>query len=782
MADATATADRRAARALGRLADWARDRWAPIALSLAAGLAVFLLATTLFPYLSVNHDEAVYLQQADLLLEGRIAMTPAEPGAVRPWFFVRDGGRLYPKYAPVPAAAFALGRLLTGSYRVALAGIGAGVVGLTYAVTAAAFDRRTGLLAGGLLLATPTFLLTAPTFLPYAVATLLNLAFAFAYVRAARAEGRRSVGYALAAGLAVGVAFFGRPYTTVLFAAPFVGHALLTLGRAARARDRSALRGLAARHGATAAVGLAFVGATVAYNAAATGSPWLFPFEAFAPLDGLGFGQRRIVDHAVDYTPALALRANAVLLWEFATRWTVAAPLGTGLFAVGVGRFLLGRDRTGDGGAGGVGDRERASEGETANDDEGAGGGDPGSNAGSSDRGTAGRSTADPTTGLPDRTLRWILVGVLASVVVGNLYFWGAYNVLGDLPDPTDGFMGGFGPFYHFDALVPLAAFGAAGALALWDRLRRALGERIAAADRRRVALGAVLAAVLLVGAGAEVAALDRPVSYHAAYTDRYAEAYGPIEDREFEDALVFVPSAYGPWLNHPFQSLRNDAAADGGLEGPVVYARDRDPAGDFAVLAAYDRTPYRYNYRGAWAPDPSNRVDPKLRRLAVREGETVTVATTVATPPNARSASVRLGIAGESVWIPLDDPRENVTVRWRLDADGARVVGVTADGTERSLAGAASERVSLSDPREVALAVTFATPDGATLTYRQELDARPHGGGVQVIWPPESSVCPLVPDCGLEGTYLPNHPELVEAGAWMDATVSVAGGGDGDE
>src|SRR6056297_2250205 len=99
-------------------------RVALLAFALAGATAVWLLATRVFPYHSLNHDEAVYLQQAAMLLDGRLFLTPPVDGAFRPWFFVRDGGHLYPKYAPVPAAVFALGALLDQT-RLALAGVGA---------------------------------------------------------------------------------------------------------------------------------------------------------------------------------------------------------------------------------------------------------------------------------------------------------------------------------------------------------------------------------------------------------------------------------------------------------------------------------------------------------------------------------------------------------------------------------------------------------------------------------------------------------------------------------
>jgi len=306
-----------------------RRRLAVAGLAVAAGALVYTIATQFFPYHTPNHDEAVYLQQAAMLLDGRLFLDPPVPDAFRPWFFVETGGgRLYPKYAPVPAAMFAVGELL-GGYRVALALIAAGVVALTTRIGTAVFDRKTGLLAGVLLLASPLFLVDASVFLPYLPTTLWNLTFAVAYLHADRTGSKRS---AAAAGLAIGIAFFARPYTAVLFALPFIVHALWTL----RDLEREPL----VRQGLTAALGLAGVGTALAYNTVVTGDPLLFPYQVFAPQDGPGFGHREILGYSREYTLALALRSNAEALWVYATKWVAAGALGTLAAVLGLGVSL----------------------------------------------------------------------------------------------------------------------------------------------------------------------------------------------------------------------------------------------------------------------------------------------------------------------------------------------------------------------------------------------------------------------------------------------------------
>ncbi|WP_236544758.1 DUF7846 domain-containing protein [Salinirussus salinus] len=682
------------------------------AVALAAGLAVFTLGNELLPYHSSNHDEGVYLQQAAMLLDGKLFLTPgSEPlrEAFHPWFFVESERGLYPKYSPVPAAVFALGKL-AGGYRLALGAVAAANVGLCYAVVTEAFDRPTGVLAAATIAATPLFLLTSAAFLPYAPTTALNLLFALAYVRSVR---RADVRYAVLAGAAIGLAFFARPYTAVLFAAPFVAHALWHLWRAVPAD-----RGAAGRQLTVAGVGLAFVGVALAYNAATTGSPLLFPFEAFAPLDGPGFGHRQILGHEIQYTPELALRANATVLLTLATDWVAAGPLGTAAALAGVGALAVGIRHEG----------------------------------------------LDPEAPLGDRRLRLVLLAVVPAVAVGNVYFWGNFNILGAIEDPTDGIISLFGPIYHFDLLLPVSAFAAYGVVSVARWLRGLARERVSS---RTLMAGAVLclAVTLPVVGAAQAAALGPPAEKHAAYTEKFEDAYAPVEEADFENALVFLPPEYGEWRNHPFQYLRNDPD----FGGPAVYALARNPADDFAVLDAYpDRNYYRYRYQGEWTPVPEIHVVPVLERVRLHEGPTLTGRTRVTIPDRITSVSVAV-TDGDTVrrYRYEGDPPRELTIDWTLAPEN-----VTVDGRNLSVATGAGEAVPVGHPKVVALTVTLTEPSGGTLTYREEVLVRPTADGVEAVWPPESSVCTLVTECGLEGTYIPDRPDTRPSGIGTNTTL----------
>jgi len=675
--------------------DGRRARRVALALTVLGAVVAFLSASELFPYRSLNHDEGVYLQQAAMLLEGQLYYRPPVPGAMRPWFFVVSESGMYPKYAPVPAAVFALGKLL-GAYELALVGVGAALVGLTYDVTARAFDRRTGLLAAALLLTAPMFVVQSGSFLPYAVTTALNLGFAAAFLRADETGNPR---WAALAGAPVGFAAFARPYTAVLFAAPFIVASLADLYHE--------FRGSVVRHGTTALFGAAGVALALGYNAIVTGDPFTFPYAAFAPLDGLGFGHRELLGHELDYTLELAVESNAAAVRTLLTDWGPLGALGTALAAVGT--VVVGR---------------RAS-----------------------DRGVE----RGPL----------LLAGVFVSVVVGNLYFWGTYNALGAIDDPNDGLVHFLGPYYHYDTLLPLAAFAAVGALALAGRARRRIDDLFP--EHRRAALVVCLLLGGALAAGVGGLALARPVGDNAVVTDEYAAAYEPIETEDPENAVVFLPDTYGPWLNHPFQHLRNDPDFDSG----AVYALDDEE--NFAVVDSFpNRTLYRYGYRGVWNPTDGTPVTPRLQRVERASGERVTFAARVGLPASADSVSVRL--EGEDGASAVYGARANKNLPLNLTLAGGEA---TLSGPIERTDTGSEGTIAVSGPTELVLTVFVDVAPGNRLTYRFTLPAEARNGSVRALTA-DIEACRIARRCGDAAAYVPGESDLPE---WTSVETALQNG-----
>jgi len=662
-----------------------RPRVQAALIALLGGVVVYALARVVFPYHTSNHDEAVYLQQAAMLLEGQLFLRPPVDGPFRPWFFVESGRGLYSKYTPPTAAMFAVGKLL-GGYRVALGLIATGALVGTYHTVREAFDGRTGVVATVLLLASPLFVVEASIFLSYVPAMFWNLTFAASYLHADRTGSRRT---AALAGLAVGIAFFTRPYTAVLFATPFILHALWSL----RERDRPVIE----RVGLTAVFGMVGVAVTLGYNAVMTGHALVFPYQAFAPLDGLGFGYREIAGYSRTFTPTLSLRANAEVLWLFVTEWVVAGPLG--IVAALVGLWTV-RQR-------GFDDRQRA------------------------------------------------VAGIGLTVPLGNLLFWGNLNILGELANPADGLVSFFGPYYHTDLLVPVVAFGAVGLLSTVERARETLPNHVSA-ERAGPAVTALLLVGATLGAGVAVAAVAAPVDENYDVTQQYEQAYEPFDGRELDDTVVFLPRTYGNWLNHPFQRLRNDP----GFGGETVYAMQRQ---QFAVVDSYpDRSFYRYVYRGQWAPFLDQPVEPRLQRVRVAGGETVTT-----------DISATVPAAAESVTIQIHNGTANTSANEYTIATDASALSLAlrTDATRSRLSGdSIEERLAVPTPEDGTVTVIAFVDYGAdrAVKYRWVLPVTETDAGVRALTP-RMEVCWSERLCGGQAAYVPGaHRD----GIALNATV----------
>lgn len=647
-------------------------RYAALGIGLLGGIVVWLISTQVFPHYSLNHDEAVYLQQAAMLLDGQLSLWPPVEDAFRPWFFVEDGDRLYPKYSPVPAAMFSLGHL-AGGYRLALVAIAAGNLVLVSAVVSEVYDRTVGILAALFVLSSPLFLLDSAVFLPYAPTTLLNLTFAYAYLRADRTNDWR---WAAGAGIAVGLAFFARPYTAVLFAAPFIAHALWSA--------YVEWPELPTRHAATAAFGLGEVLLALFYNTAMTGSPWQFPYQAFAPRDGIGFGRRELIGHSVEYTVDLALRANGEVVSLFVTEWIAGGVFGAALATLGLTVVVR------------KGPRPRES----------------------------------------------VLAGLVGSIIVGNVMFWGNLNILGDIGIAGDGLIAVLGPYYHFDLLLPTAAFAALGIVSLRDRLLPFVTEPVDPRKARMTVVVILLVGIGVVG-GVTVLEVQDRIDENRQVTSVYETAYEPFAGGPPPNSMVLLPTPYGDWLNHPFQQLRNEP----GFEGGTVYAIEKHP---FRLLDEFpDRRVFRYLYRGPWAPRVGSPNAAGLQRVHERRGPVIHLDTTVGIPDGAIGVTARLSSDDRSAYFTSSEPGDTVDLRLSV-TDG--VANISGD-----LRPLRNSTIGVKSRDTIKLSVFVDYGAGGGFVYRFELPIDATDDTVRAI-SPRITYCRAAHICTDGSAYLPEH------------------------
>ncbi|MBI4308663.1 MAG: glycosyltransferase family 39 protein [Chloroflexi bacterium] len=300
------------ARPEARSARWL-GRTAPVLLGVLTFALVSLISRAVFPYLSNNHDEGVYIFHARLLEQGKL-WAEASPfsESFRAWFIIDDGRKVYSKYAPVFPALLAAADVLFKDMRVVLALIGAGTVVAFYLVAQEMYRRHAALLASIFLVLSPLFLVQANVFLSYMLSFLLNLLFLLFFLKAVR---RGGWAYPLLAGTFIGIGAFARPYTALLFALPMIGYTAYLL-----LRKRISLLSVAC----LVAGAVPFLALTLAYNHVMTGNALLFPYNAYEPDDKLGFGVRRFAPGLPDivYTPSTALdstihRVGRLMVWVF---------------------------------------------------------------------------------------------------------------------------------------------------------------------------------------------------------------------------------------------------------------------------------------------------------------------------------------------------------------------------------------------------------------------------------------------------------------------------------
>jgi len=245
-------------------------------LAFAATAAVSFLAFEQLPHLE---DEVAYLFQAKTVALGKLTVpSPNHPDAFWTPFVLDHQGRRFGKYPPGWPSVLALG-VLGGAPWLINPLLAALALYLVYRLGRTLYDERSGLLAAGLGLASPLFLVLGGSFLSHMVSLVCLLLFSLWFVWTARG---RSGWFAVGAGLALGMAFLTRSLTAVAYAVPLALYGLVqVIARRQAHWPRYLLVALAG--GAVAAL-------LPLYQWAVTGDPWLNPYLLWWPYDRLGFG------------------------------------------------------------------------------------------------------------------------------------------------------------------------------------------------------------------------------------------------------------------------------------------------------------------------------------------------------------------------------------------------------------------------------------------------------------------------------------------------------------
>ena len=313
-----------------------RARVIVAALAMGSFVASFLIAGWLFPHLSANNDEAVYLLQAKTIEHGSLTL-PAAPydDFFRPWMSGPNGDRQVLVFQPVFPATLALADTLFGTTRVAPAAITAGCVLLIFSFAYAALrNERIAITAAALLALSPLTLVHSGMYLEYLYAVMLELAVLGLVLKSAWSHTHLRL---LAAGLLHGLLFFMRPFDAILLGGVIVVTQLVPY----RKGVRDAVRTI----GVIALAALPGVLACFAYNHWVTGGYLRFPLWAIGGKNDLGFGHRFIAAGApvinFRFTDAwIAIRQNVRSFPHWLAGGVISVPIGA------YGLWQLRRERT----------------------------------------------------------------------------------------------------------------------------------------------------------------------------------------------------------------------------------------------------------------------------------------------------------------------------------------------------------------------------------------------------------------------------------------------------
>jgi hypothetical protein len=311
-----------------RLARLDAPGYTVLAVALGSFVGSLVLRAVLFPQGSGDGDEAAYVLQARMLLDGRLTLdTRTVEPFFQPWLTGVHGNHVFTKYLPGWPALLAVSQALFGTMAVAPAAVAACWVIGTYLLARELFDDRwTALVAAVFLALSPLVLLHTVLPLAYACcAAALTLACAL-LLRGARTGARATL---IGGGALVGFALLIRPFDTLLVVIPLVAFVV--------AQQRRTFGKL--RHGLVwSTVGAApLVAILLAYCWYVTGSPLRLPLSASDPLDTFGFGPRRIepTEPTFAFTQRMAVQALIDTL-QAGPSWYFGGPALIALAAVGL--------------------------------------------------------------------------------------------------------------------------------------------------------------------------------------------------------------------------------------------------------------------------------------------------------------------------------------------------------------------------------------------------------------------------------------------------------------
>jgi hypothetical protein len=254
-----------------------------LVLSLIAILVTYYVTNRYFEGIPHLEDEIAYVWQAQAIADGNLTVpSPPQSKSFLVPFVVDYGGQRFGKYPLGWPILLAVGiRLgIRSLLNPLLAGLG---VWLTYRLGKKVWGETVGIIAAGLTLTSPFFLMNSGSLLSHPFGLVLSLAFVLAWIDGfGEKNAARRLLPTLTAGLSLGVLALTRPLTALAVALPFTFHGLYLMVQG----DWQTRRHVLAVGGLTLGVGAI----TFLWQYAVTGDALLNPYTLWWPYDKIGFG------------------------------------------------------------------------------------------------------------------------------------------------------------------------------------------------------------------------------------------------------------------------------------------------------------------------------------------------------------------------------------------------------------------------------------------------------------------------------------------------------------
>lgn len=252
-------------------------------MSLLAILAGFLVSELVFERMAHIEDEMAYLWQAQVIARNQLTLpSPEQPKSFLVPFVIDYHGQRFGKYPLGWPVVLSFGVRLGVHYLVnpLLAGFG---LWLTYRLAKRVLSETVGLIAAGLTLTSPFFLMNSGSFLSHPLGLVLSASFALGWLEGFTQPQSQNRWLAItSSAAALGLLTLTRPLSAAAVAVPFALHGLYLLWRGdAETRKRLFV---------FVVIVLALTSLHFAWQYAVTGDALMNPYTLWWDYDKIGFG------------------------------------------------------------------------------------------------------------------------------------------------------------------------------------------------------------------------------------------------------------------------------------------------------------------------------------------------------------------------------------------------------------------------------------------------------------------------------------------------------------